>query len=76
MNKEKMKAKCEAWIKEGMGACRAPITYDELLGLIQRLDKAEFSNMVVQKELRKFKETAYCASETLEELKTFIDEAM
>lgn len=22
MNKEKMKAKCEAWIKEGMGACR------------------------------------------------------
>ena len=26
LNKEKMKAKCEAWIKEGMGACRAPIT--------------------------------------------------
>lgn len=32
LNKEKMKAKCDAWIKEGMGACRAPITYDELLG--------------------------------------------
>ena len=41
MNKEKMKAKCEAWIKEGMGACRAPITYDELLGLIVELEQAK-----------------------------------
>ena len=41
LNKEKMKAKCEAWIKEGMGACRAPITYDELLELIKRLERAE-----------------------------------
>lgn len=40
MNKEKMKAKCEAWIKEGMGACRAPITYDELLGLLVELEQA------------------------------------
>lgn len=39
MNKEKMKAKCEAWIKEGMGACRAPITYDELLGLLVELEQ-------------------------------------
>ena len=41
MNKDKMKAKCEAWIKEGMGACRAPITYDELLGLIVALEQAK-----------------------------------
>ena len=41
LNKEKMKAKCEAWIKEGMGACRAPITYDELLGLIEELEQAK-----------------------------------
>lgn len=41
MNKEKMKAKCEAWIKEGMGACRAPVTYDELLGLIVELEQAK-----------------------------------
>ena len=41
MNKDKMKAKCEAWIKEGMGACRAPITYDELLGLIVELEQAK-----------------------------------
>ena len=41
MNKEKMKAKCEAWIKEGMGACRAPITYDELLGLFVELEQAK-----------------------------------
>ena len=41
LNKEKMKAKCEAWIKEGMGACRAPITYDELLGLIVELEQAK-----------------------------------
>ena len=34
LNKEKMKAKCEAWIKEGMGACRAPVTYEELNHLI------------------------------------------
>lgn len=41
MNKEKMKAKCEAWIKEGMGACRAPITYDELLALLAELEQAK-----------------------------------
>lgn len=41
LNKEKMKAKCEAWIKEGMGACRAPITYDELLELIVELEQAK-----------------------------------
>ena len=41
LNKEKMKAKCEAWIKEGMGACRAPITYDELLGLLMELEQAK-----------------------------------
>ena len=41
MNKEKMKAKCEAWIKEGMGACRAPITYDELLVLFVELEQAK-----------------------------------
>lgn len=41
MNKEKMKAKCEAWIKEGMGACRAPITYEELLGLLMELEQAK-----------------------------------
>ena len=41
MNKGKMKAKWEAWIKEGMGACRAPITYDELLGLIEGLEQAK-----------------------------------
>lgn len=48
MNKDKMKAKCEAWIKEGMGACRAPITYDELLGLIIELEQAK-------SDCRKFK---------------------
>lgn len=35
-----MKAKCEAWIKEGMGARRAPITYDELLALLVGLEQA------------------------------------
>ena len=39
LNKEKMKAKCEAWIKEGMGACRAPITYDELNCLLNTLEE-------------------------------------
>lgn len=49
LNKEKMKAKCEAWIKEGMGACRAPITYDELLGLFVELEQAKVdATMVVQ----------------------------
>ena len=41
MNKEKMKAKCEAWIKEGMGACRAPVTYKELNELLNRLSHLE-----------------------------------
>lgn len=41
MNKEKMKAKCEAWIKEGMGACRAPITYEELNRLLTTLEDQE-----------------------------------
>ena len=41
MNKDKMKAKCEVWIKEGMGACRAPITYDELLDLLMELEQAK-----------------------------------
>ena len=49
LNKEKMKAKCEAWIKEGMGACRAPITYDELLGLFVELEQAKVdATMAVQ----------------------------
>ena len=49
MNKEKMKAKCEAWIKEGMGACRAPITYDELLGLLMELEQTKANtSMAVQ----------------------------
>lgn len=49
LNKEKMKAKCEAWIKEGMGACRAPITYDELLSLLMELEQVKVdSAMVVQ----------------------------
>lgn len=39
LNKEKMKAKCEAWIKEGMGACRATITYDELNSLLNTLEE-------------------------------------
>lgn len=39
LNKEKMKAKCEAWIKEGMGACRAPVTYDELNYLLNTLEE-------------------------------------
>lgn len=44
-----MKAKCEAWIKEGMGACRAPITYDELLGLFVELEQVKVdSAMAVQ----------------------------
>lgn len=41
MNKEKMKTKCEAWIREGMGACRAPVTYDELNALLDRLSYVE-----------------------------------
>ena len=41
LNKEKMKAKCDAWIKEGMGACRAPITYDELNYLLNTLKEQE-----------------------------------
>lgn len=50
LNKEKMKAKCDAWIKEGMGACRAPITYDELLGLLVELEQA-------RADVRKYKLT-------------------
>ena len=50
LNKEKMKAKCEAWIKEGMGACRAPITYDELLDLLMELEQA-------RADVRKYKLT-------------------
>ena len=45
-----MKAKCEAWIKEGMGACRAPITYDELLSLFVELEQA-------RADVRKYKLT-------------------
>lgn len=49
MNKDKMKVKCEAWIKEGMGACRAPITYDELLGLLMGLEQSKVdATMAVQ----------------------------
>lgn len=48
MNNEKMKAKCEAWIKEGMGACRAPVTYDELNNLIRE-------NLKLQLELARCK---------------------
>ena len=60
MNKEKMKAKCEAWIKEGMGACRAPITYDELLGLIVELEQAKL-------DCRKYKLTVLAMSVQLGE---------
>lgn len=48
MNKEKMKAKCEAWIKEGMGACRAPITYDELNTLLEEVEKANNTVMLLR----------------------------
>lgn len=41
MNKDKMKAKCEAWIKEGMGSCRAHVTYDDLNALLVRLSYVE-----------------------------------
>jgi len=60
MNKDKMKAKCEAWIKEGMGACRAPITYDELLGLIVELEQAKL-------DCRKYKLTGLAMSVQLGE---------
>lgn len=51
MNKEKMKAKCEAWIKEGMGACRAPITYDELNCLLNTLKEQEHIIQKVEQRL-------------------------
>lgn len=51
MNKEKMKAKCEAWIKEGMGACRAPITYDELNYLLNTLKEQEHIIRKVEQRL-------------------------
>lgn len=38
-NNEKMKAKCVAWIEQGLGACRAPITYDELNCLLNTLEE-------------------------------------
>ena len=60
MNKDKMKAKCEAWIKEGMGACRAPITYDELLGLIVELEQAKL-------DCRKYKLTGLAMAAQLGE---------
>ena len=60
MNKDKMKAKCEAWIKEGMGACRAPITYDELLGLISELEQ-------VKSDCRKYKLTGLAMAAQLGE---------
>ena len=50
MNKEKMKAKCEAWIKEGMGACRAPVTYDELNCLLNTLE--EYKAIIAKTEAR------------------------
>lgn len=46
MDKGKMKAKCEAWIKEGMGACRAPITYDELYDLLVSTEKLTDASLV------------------------------
>lgn len=39
MNKEKMKAKCEVWIREGMGDCRAHVTYYELNYLLKTLEE-------------------------------------
>ena len=50
MNKEKMKAKCEAWIKEGMGACRAPITYDEIYSVLTAME--EYKATIVKIEAR------------------------
>ncbi len=50
MNKDKMKAKCEAWIREGMGACRAPVTYDELNYLLNTLE--EYKAIVTKTEAR------------------------
>lgn len=50
MNKDKMKAKCAAWIKEGMGACRAPVTYDELNYLLNTLE--EYKAIIAKTEAR------------------------
>lgn len=39
LNNEKMKAKCVAWIEQGLGECRAPITYDELNYLLNTIEE-------------------------------------
>lgn len=52
MNKDKMKAKCEAWIKEGMGACRAPVTYDELYSVLTAME--EYKAIVAKTEARMY----------------------
>ena len=51
LNKEKMKAKCEVWIKEGMGACRAPITYEELNRLLDTMKEQEAIIQKVEQRL-------------------------
>ena len=51
LNKEKMKDKCEVWIKEGMGACRAPITYEELNYLLNTLKEQEAIIQKVEQRL-------------------------
>lgn len=50
VNCEKMRAKCVAWIEQGLGACRAPITYEELNQLLDE-------NKALRAEARKYKLT-------------------
>ncbi len=57
LNNEKMKAKCVAWIEQGLGACRAPITYDELNYLLNTLEE--------QKAITKRAEQRLCARENM-----------
>lgn len=50
MNKDKMKAKCEVWIRGGMGACRAPVTYDELYSVLTAME--EYKAIIAKTESR------------------------
>lgn len=51
LNKEKIKAMCESWIKEGLGTCRAPITYYELSSLINTLEEQKAIIQKVEQRL-------------------------
>lgn len=66
MDKDKMKAKCEAWIKEGMGACRAPVTYDELNYLLNTLE--EYKSIIAKAEARLYTLEGYLSEPTLRAL--------